>query len=96
VNNNPEIMTDKQYEFCKKQANVLAKTIMDLDIKNIFGNNGNANFVMETIVILTAGTLSVLAKQIDLDPIVLLQAFYGQAEHTIKAHKKKPFLTLVN
>jgi len=96
MNNNPEIMTDEQYEFCKKHANVLAKIIMDLDVKNIFGEAGNANFVMETLVILTAGTLSVLAKTTGLDPLVILRAFHGQAEHTIKANEKKPFLKLVH
>lgn len=96
MNNNLEIMNDEQYEFCKRQANILAKIIMDLDIKNIFGKDGNANFVMETIVILTAGTLSVLSKQLNLDPLIMLRAFYERVEHTIQVHQKKPFLTLVH
>jgi hypothetical protein len=96
MNNNPEIMTDDQYEFCKKQANLLAKIVMDLDVESLFGKDGNANFVLETIVILTAGTLVVLGKKIKIDPIDILRAFYSQVEHTIKAHEKKPFLTLVH
>lgn len=96
MNTENKLMTDEQYEFCKKQASVLAKIIMDLDIQNVFGKDGNALFIMETIVILTAGTLSVLAKKINVDPVTLLNAFYGQTEHTIKSHKKKPILKLVH
>lgn len=89
-------MTDEQYEFFKKQANILAKILMDLEIEHIFGKNGNSNFVLETIVILTAGTVSILSEHIGIDAILILNAFHKQTIHTLKANEKKPFLTLIN
>ena len=58
-------MTEQEYEFCKKQANELAKILLEKDVSNIFGENKNANFVMETIVILTSGIIAIISKKLN-------------------------------
>jgi hypothetical protein len=68
-------LSEKQHDYCVKQANELAKIIMDKDISEMFGDEGNANFCLETSVILSAGIITLVSKMVHLDQYQLLDLF---------------------
>lgn len=88
------ILNKKQLNYCHDQANNLAKQLMDKDVSQIFGQDGNANFCIETISVLSAGTILTLSNQINIDPYSFLDAFMERVRYFLDKDKI-PHLTLL-
>lgn len=79
------VLTQSQFDLCKSQANQLAKILMEQNVSDIFGDNGNANFCLNTLVILVSGTLTLLAKEINCDTETIVKIFNNQVSAMINS-----------
>lgn len=68
-------MNEEQFDYCKKEANKLAKILMDKDVSKVFKDGDNANYVLHTLVILCAGSLSLLGKLVNIEFEILVNEF---------------------
>lgn len=56
-------LTEKQLAFCDKEADKPAKLLLDKNVKHIFGDYGNANFALHTLMILVGGCLGIMTDK---------------------------------
>jgi hypothetical protein len=78
------VLTDEQFFLCKEDANKVAKFLMEKDVSLYFRDGGNINYVLETLVIICGGTLSLVSKQIGIEFPILLKSFMKEVESTVK------------
>ncbi len=90
-----KLLNDKQNAFCLAEANKIAKILMEKDVSSIFHKDGNANFVMNVITTLTAGTISLLSKQIGWSTDDFLEAFVTEVKRLIKEKSINPIIKVL-